>query len=72
MKVYRALAWLALRHGIDLEDEAALNKLATEAKLEVASLDEEGYNSVLVNGFNATAQIHSARVEAGFSGSERS
>jgi len=64
-EVYRALAWLVLRCDIDLGDEAALSKLANEAKMEVASLVEEGYNSVFVDSFNATDAIHSPEVEAG-------
>jgi len=66
-EMYRALTWLALRRGINLEDEATLSKLAAEAKIEVASLAGGGYNSVFVNGFNATAEIHSPEVEAGVS-----
>ena len=66
-EVSRALTWLVLRYDIHLEDEAVLSKLANEAKTEVASLAEEGYNSVFVNSFNATDAIHSPEVEAGVS-----
>jgi cytidylate kinase len=63
-ETYRDLTWFALCYNTDLEDEVALSKLANEAKIEVASLAEEGYNSVFVNGFNVTDAIHSPGVEA--------
>ena len=44
--MYRALTWLALEHGIDVEDEASLACLAREAAIEVG--DEEG--QVTING----------------------
>jgi hypothetical protein len=47
--MYLGLTWLALHYNIDLEDEAVLSKLADEAKIEVASLAGEGYNSVFIN-----------------------
>lgn len=55
--MYLALTWLALRHNIDLEGEAALSKLANGAKIEVASLAEEGYNSVFVNSLEVEARV---------------
>jgi hypothetical protein len=55
--MYLGLTWLALRHNIDLEDEAALSKLANGAKIEVASLAEEGYNSVFVNSLEVKARV---------------
>ncbi|HJX69600.1 MAG TPA: (d)CMP kinase [Dehalococcoidia bacterium] len=63
-EMYRALAWLALHLGINLEDKATLGKLAREARIEVVSSAEGGYNYVLVNDFNVTDEIHSPRVEA--------
>lgn len=66
-EIYCALTWLGPRYNIDLEDEAALSKLASEAEIEVASLAEAGYNSVFVNSLNATDAIHSPEVEAGVS-----
>lgn len=64
-EVYCVLTWLVRCGDIDLEDEAALSKLANEVKIEVAPLVEEGYNPVFVNNFNANDAIHSPEVEAG-------
>ncbi|MBM4462437.1 MAG: (d)CMP kinase [Chloroflexi bacterium] len=66
-EMYRALTWLALHRKIDLTDEAALSKLATQAKIEVARQDGSGYNPVSVNGCNVTAEIYSPEVEAAVS-----
>ncbi len=66
-EMYRALTWLALHSNIDLTDEGMLSKLAAEAKIEVACQEGRGYNSVSINDFDVTAEIHSPRVEAGVS-----
>lgn len=66
-EMYRALTWLALHYNIDLTDEGMLSKLAAEAKIEVACQEGRGYNSVSINDFDVTAEIHSPQVEAGVS-----
>ena len=66
-EMYRALAWLALQHKVDLTDEATLSKLATEARIEVALQDGSGYNPVSVNGFDVTVEIYTPVVEAAVS-----
>ncbi|MBL7119703.1 MAG: (d)CMP kinase [Dehalococcoidia bacterium] len=66
-EMYRALTWLALQYNIDLRDEATLSKLAAEAKIEVACQEGRGYNSVSINDFDVTTEIHSPQVEAGVS-----
>lgn len=66
-EMYRALTWLALEYNVDLRDEGTLSKLAAEAKIEVARQDRRGYNSVSINDFDVTAEIHSPQVEAGVS-----
>lgn len=66
-EMYRALTWLALHYNADLTDEGMLSKLAAEAKIEVACQEGRGYNSVSINDFDVTAEIHSPRVEAGVS-----
>ncbi|HDR06526.1 MAG TPA: (d)CMP kinase [Candidatus Coatesbacteria bacterium] len=59
---YRALTWLALERGADLEDPAALVELAREAELE---LEVEGNAArLLVEGRPAGAEIRSPEVAA--------
>jgi cytidylate kinase len=66
-EMYRALAWLALQHKIDLTDEATLSRLATEARIEVALQDGSGYNPVSANGCDVTVEIYTPVVEAAVS-----
>ena len=62
--MYRALTWKAIRLNIDLEDEEALSRLATNTKIELPSAGDSG---VLVNGQDITADIQNFEVEAGVS-----
>jgi cytidylate kinase len=62
--MYRALTWKAIRLNIDLEDEEALSRLATNTKIELSSTGDSG---VLVNGQDITADIQNFEVEAGVS-----
>lgn len=62
--MYRALTWKAIRLNIDLEDEEALSRLATNTKIELPSTGDSG---VLVNGQDITANIQNFEVEAGVS-----
>ena len=57
---YRALAWLALREGTPLNDEAALAALADAASIAVG--EEGGATRVVVNGDDVTAQVGSEAV----------
>ena len=57
---YRALAWLALREGTPLNDEAALAALADAASIAVG--EEGGAARVVVNGDDVTAQVGSEAV----------
>ena len=62
--MYRALTWEAVRLEIDLEDEAALTRLAESTKIDIES--SEG-SSVTVNGRDVTAELRSDAVERGVS-----
>lgn len=62
--MYRALTWEAVRLGIDLEDEAALTRLAENTKIDIES--SEG-SSATVNGRDVTAELRSEPVERGVS-----
>jgi CMP/dCMP kinase len=56
--MYRAVTWLALEHGIDLEDEQALARLAAENP--VVFGDEE---HVEIAGRDVTGAIREARID---------
>jgi cytidylate kinase len=59
--MYRAVTWLALERGIDVEDEEALARLAREAVIEVS---QEGQrDTVQVNGRDITQVIRRPEVE---------
>ena len=58
--MYRAVAWSALRHGIDPADAPAVARLARAATIEVGE-------RVVVDGEDATAGIRSAEVDAAVS-----
>lgn len=59
--MYRALTWLALELGIDLEDEKALEELALGASIELAA------EAVMVAGRDVTGDIRGEEVERGVS-----
>jgi CMP/dCMP kinase len=56
--MYRALTWLALERGVDLDDGEALGELARENPVE---LDEAG--CVLIAGEDVTARIRDADID---------
>lgn len=59
--MYRGVTYAALCHGIDLDDTAAIARLAERVKLEV------GERGVFVDGDDATAAIRSPEVTAAVS-----
>ncbi|MBE0415405.1 MAG: (d)CMP kinase, partial [Dehalococcoidia bacterium] len=61
--MYRALTWKALRLNIDLQDEAALSRLAESTKISLAPLGD----NVHVDGHDVTREIQHSEVEAGVS-----
>jgi cytidylate kinase len=56
--MYRALTWLALEEGADLEDEAALAELAR-----VHPVAFEGGEGVSIRGTDVTAEIRMPRID---------
>jgi cytidylate kinase len=54
--MYRAVAWSALRHGVDPDDDAAVADLARRTVIEVGE-------RVTVDGDDATTEIRSAAVD---------
>ena len=63
--MYRAITWLALEHGIDVHDEAAVTALAEEAQIDVApaSKSDGRVCDVLVDGHDITWETRTRRVD---------
>ena len=57
--MYRAIAWMALHEGFDLDDEAAVLALAERVELVLAD------QSVTVGGHNVTSAIRTSEIDAG-------
>ena len=62
--MYRALTWEAVRLGIDIEDEEALERLAEVTEMEFAPEGDEG---IVVNGRYINPELRSPEVEYGVS-----
>ena len=60
--MYRALTWKALQNRIDLEDEAALEKLAQATKITFREGEET--QRVICDGQEITAEIRTPEVTA--------
>lgn len=58
--MYRSVAWLARKHGIDLRDERAVATLAASASIEFAP--GNGRPRVAVNGMDVTEAIRTPEV----------
>ncbi len=67
--MYRAVAWVALRRGIDPSDAAALGALAREIAMDVgpATPGSMEQNTVTVDGLDATPHLREPEVEAAVS-----
>ena len=67
--MYRAITWLALQHGIDVHDEAAVTALAEEAQIDIAPASKPDGRScdVLVDGQDITWDLRGRRVDANVS-----
>jgi cytidylate kinase len=63
--LYRALTWLALSRGADLEDGAPLADL--ESEVELADSGEGRLDRVLVDGLDVTPEVHTPAVDAAVS-----
>ena len=59
--MYRAVAWASLKAGVDLDDLAAVAKIARTSQIEISSVN--GSQQVTVDGVDATAAIRSAEVD---------
>lgn len=62
--MYRAVAWAALRKGLDVNNEQRVSRLAEALKIDIRipSLDDGRINDVLVDGEDITWEIRSEAV----------
>lgn len=62
--MYRALAWLALENGVDINDGAAMEALARSAEIVISRphIDDGRQYTVTVNGEDVTWDVRSAAV----------
>lgn len=67
--MYRAVTWLALSRGLDVNDEALVTRLAEDIPIEVTepSLEDGRACDVVVDGHDITWEIRKAEVEASVS-----
>src|SRR5690242_10970987 len=67
--MYRAVAWLALQEGVDINDGAALERLAGLADIDISHprINDGRQYSVTVHGQDITWEIRSAAVTAAVS-----
>ncbi len=63
--MYRAFALKALQSGVDLDDAAALERLARETAIALEA--SEAGNRVLLDGVDVTGRIRDAEVTQGAS-----
>ncbi len=61
--MYRALTWLALQRGLDLEDEAALSALAESARMELGQPAANGGATIEIDGIDITNELRSPEVD---------
>jgi cytidylate kinase len=60
--MYRAVAWKALRNGVDATDAAALAALAQQMRLAFSPLTPDGQQTVRVDGEDVTQAIRTPEV----------
>ena len=62
--MYRAVAWLALREGVDLQDGTALERLARQAQIVIShpTIQDARQYTVTVGGCDVTWAIRDAQV----------
>jgi cytidylate kinase len=61
--MYRAITYLALKHGVDPADEAALTALAESADLELGQPTDEDIASVTAEGEDITRLLRTPEVD---------
>lgn len=61
--IYRAIAWLALRHGVDVDDETGVVALTRDANFVLGQPREDGGPTINVNGHDITSQLRIPEVD---------
>jgi cytidylate kinase len=61
--MYRAVTWLALQEGVDLESEDALVALARTAVIELGQPQANGGPTIKINGRDITAELRAPEVD---------
>jgi cytidylate kinase len=61
--MYRALTYLALKHGIDLTDEASLIRLAEDAELKLGQPTESDIATITAEGEDITGRLRIPEVD---------
>jgi cytidylate kinase len=61
--MYRAVTWLALQQGVDLEDEDALVVLAQTAVIELGQPQSNGGPTIKINGRDITDELRAPEVD---------
>lgn len=61
--MYRAVTWLALQRGVDLNDEEALTRLAGSAQIELGQPGQDGGATIKIDGADITAELRSPDVD---------
>ena len=62
--MYRALTWLALEQGINVEDDRALGRLASEAVIRLKDQDDD---TVVIDGQEVSDELRQRRVDTAVS-----
>ena len=62
--MYRAVAWAVLKNNVNIEDESAVSRLASELKIEIQkpSREDGRSNDIFVNGEDVTWEIRGEKV----------
>lgn len=63
--MYRAITWLALQRGLDIDDEAAITALAEQTQIDVLppTIDDGRAYTIVVDGRDITWEIRRPEVE---------
>ncbi len=61
--MYRAMTWLALKEGVDVQDAAALTRLAASARIELGQPSGDHLATIRINGHEVTSELRKPDVD---------
>ncbi len=61
--MYRAMTWLALKEGVDVQDAGALTRLAGTAQIELGQPSGEHLATIRINGHDVTSELRTPDVD---------